>query len=80
MFEKLITDALAAKGWASVKLTAELHERGVEVTTRTVENWLSGRNTPRLECAGAICDALDIPAESLIAACSPASKAERAAV
>lgn len=79
MFEKLITDALAAKGWSSVKLTAELHERGVEVTTQTVENWLSGRNTPRLECASAICDALDIPAESLIAACSPATS-ERAAV
>ena len=56
---------LEQRNWKAVHLVAALSDAGYDVSITSVQNWLDGRFTPRVDIARAIADALGISLDDL---------------
>ena len=72
---ELLNAAAKAKGLTPLKIAAAMEDCGVECTSKSVDNWLSGAFLPHPKYIAALCNVLDIDANEFLASCAAPAKA-----
>ena len=71
-FQDTIKRLMAEKGWESAHLAAALSDKGLKITTWSVDRWLTGHCEPRLSTARVVAEVFGITLDALYPPAPPA--------